>query len=208
MRDEAVDRTLEFLHANLKGFIRFDGDRVAIKVIVAPDGAIVAPVMESMLLAVDVSLELPDDGEDGLQVMVTLERLDPEGPQAGLCDRWRAYHGDPEDVRWATMQIDASRFRQWFVDGEALTEANPLAKDEPSLLKALNAQPRSFLKAFCTTCKVDCKDPVAVGVDPGGIDIRRAHDTDRLPFPLRFELAAQVRSFIEGNSAPFTPGMA
>jgi hypothetical protein len=208
MRDEAVDQTLAFLHANLRGHIRFDGDRVPIKVIVAPDGHIVAPVMESMLRSVEVVLELPDDGEDGLQVMVTLERLDPEGPQAGLCDRWRAYHGDPEDVRWATMQIDASRFRQWFVDGEALTEANPLAKDEPSLLKALNAQPRSFLKAFCTTCKVDCKDPVAVGVDPGGIDIRRAHDTDRLPFPLRFELAAQVRSFIEGNSAPFTPGMA
>jgi len=208
MRDEAVDRTLEFLHANPKGFIRFDGDRVAIKVIVAPDGSIVAPVMESMLLAVDVSLELPDDGEDSLQVMVTLERLDPEGPLAGLCDRWRAYHGDPEDVRWAHMQIDASRFRQWFVDGEALMVANPLAKDEASLLKALNAQPRAFLKAFCTACKVDCKDPVAVGVDPGGVDIRRAHDTARLPFPLRFEQAAQVRSFIEGNSAPFMPGMA
>jgi hypothetical protein len=58
------------------------------------------------------------------------------------------------------------------------------------------------------TCKVDCKDPVAVGVDPGGIDIRRAHDTDRLPFPMRFERAEQVRSFIEGTSAPFTPGTA
>jgi hypothetical protein len=49
---------------------------------------------------------------------------------------------------------------------------------------------------------------VAVGVDPGGIDIRRAHDTDRLPFPMRFERAEQVRSFIEGTSAPFTPGTA
>lgn len=208
MRDEAVDQTLDFLHANLRGVIRFDGDRVPIKVIVAPDGRIVAPVMESMLRAVEVVLELPDDGDESLQVMVSLERLDPEGELAGFCDRWRAYHGDPEDVRWAHMQIDASRFRQWFVDGEALMLANPLAKDEAGLLKALNAQPRAFLKAFCTTSKVDCKEPVAVGVDPGGIDIRRAHDTARLPFPLRFEQAAQVRAFIEGNSAPFTPGMA
>jgi hypothetical protein len=106
------------------------------------------------------------------------------------------------------MQIDASRFRQWFVDGEALMLPNPLATEEASLLKTLNMQPRSFLKAFCTTSKVDCKEPVAVGVDPGGIDIRRAHDTARLPFPLRFEQAAQVRSFIDGNSAPFMPGMA
>ncbi|MBM4005980.1 MAG: hypothetical protein FJ292_00190 [Planctomycetes bacterium] len=208
MHDEAVDQTLAFLHANLRGNIRFDGDRVPIKVIVAPDGHIVAPVMESMLRSVEVVLELPDDGDEGLQVMVTMERLDPEGEHAGLCDRWCAYHGDPEDVRWARMQIDASRHLQWFVDGEALMRANPLAKDEASLLKALNTQPRSFLKAFCTTCKVDCKEPVAVGLDPGGIDIRRAHDTARLPFPLRFERAEQVRSFIEGNSAPFTPGMA
>ena len=208
MRDEAVDQTLAFLHANLRGHIRFDGERVPIKVIVAPDGRIVAPVMESMLRSVEVVLELPDDGDEGLQVMVTLERLDPEGEHAGLCDRWRAYHGDPDDVRWALMQVDASRFGAWFVDGEALTEANPLAKDESALLRALNAQPRSFLKAFCTTCKVDCREPVAVGLDPGGIDIRRAHDTARLPFPLRFERAEQVRSFIEGTSAPFTPGNA
>ena len=208
MRDEAVDQTLAFLHANLRGHIRFDGDRVPIKVIVSPEGRIVAPVMEAMLRSVEVVLELPDDGEDGLQVMVSLERLDPEGEHAGLCDRWRAYHGDPEDVRWALMQIDASRFRQWFVDGEALMQANPLAKDESALLRTLNAQPRAFLKAFCTTCKVDCKEPVAVGVDAAGIDIRRAHDTARLPFPMRFERVEQVRAFIEGTSAPFTPGNA
>jgi hypothetical protein len=208
MRDEAVDQTLAFLHANLHGHIRFDGERVPIKVIVAPDGRIVAPVMESMLRSVEVVLELPDDGDDGLQLMVTLERLDPEGEHAGLCDRWRAYHGDPEDVRWALMQADASRFRQWFVDGEALMQANPLAKEESALLRKLNAQPRAFLKAFCTTCKVDCREPLAVGVDACGIDIRRAHDTARLPFPLRFEQPEQVRSFIDGTSSPFMPGMA
>jgi hypothetical protein len=208
MRDEAIDKTLDFLHSHLSGFIRFDGDRVAIKVIVANDGHLVAPVMESMLRSVETVLEMPDDGDESLQVMVTLERMEPEGEHAGLCDRWRAYHGDPEDVRWARMQIDASRFREWFVDGEALMVANPLAGEEMSLLKALNAQPRAFLKAFCTASKVDCKEPIAVGLDPGGIDIRRAHDTARLPFPLRFEQAAQVRSFIESDSAPFTPGMA
>ena len=31
MRDEAIDNTLAFLHSHLSGFIRFDGDRVAIK---------------------------------------------------------------------------------------------------------------------------------------------------------------------------------
>lgn len=208
MRDEAVDRTLDFLHAHLKGFIRFDGDRVAIKVIVAPDGALVAPVMESMLHSVDVSLELPDDGEDGLQIMVTLERLDAEGPMAGLCDRWRAYHGEPEDVRWARMVPDAARHLQWFVDGEALLQANPLAKDEPSLLKLLNAAPRTLLKTLCTVARAPSESPVAVGVDPAGLDVRRAHDVVRLPFPTRLETTAAVRSFLESTAPPFMPGMA
>jgi hypothetical protein len=161
--------------------------------------------MESMLRSVETVLEMPDDGDESLQVMVTLERMEPEGEHAGLCDRWRAYHGDPEDVRWARMQIDASRFREWFVDGEALMVANPLAADEMSLLKALNAQPRNFLKAFCTTSKLPCENPIAVGLDDAGIDVRRAHDVVRLPFPLRFEQAAQVRSFIEGASTPLMP---
>jgi hypothetical protein len=95
------------------------------------------------------------------------------------------------------MQIDASRFREWFVDGEALMVANPLAGEEMSLLKALNAQPRNFLKAFCTTSKLPCENPIAVGLDDAGIDVRRAHDVVRLPFPLRFEQAAQVRSITD-----------
>ncbi len=208
MADETVDMTLETLHANLKGFIRFDGDRIPIRVIVAPDGWLVAPVMEAMLGAVETVLELPDDGETSLQLMVSLERMDADGEHAGLCDRWRAYHGEPDDVRWARMQIDASRYLQWFVDGEALIIANPLASDEASLLKMINAKPRTFLKAFCTAVKVSCEDPVAVGLDPGGIDIRRAHDVARLAFPMRFMESGQVRSFIEGSSSPFIPGMA
>ncbi|MFM7808696.1 MAG: hypothetical protein ACKPEA_12355, partial [Planctomycetota bacterium] len=83
MHDEAVDQTLSFLHATLRGNIRFDGDRVPIKVIVAPDGRVVAPVMESMLRSVEVVLELPDDGDESLQLMVSLERLDAEGELAG-----------------------------------------------------------------------------------------------------------------------------
>ena len=81
-------------------------------------------------------------------------------------------------------------------------KANPLAADEIHLLKQLNAQPRMFLKALCVTNKVECEDPIAVGVDAGGIDIRRMHDVGRLPFPILFENAAQVRSFIEGASLP------
>ncbi len=83
-----------------------------------------------------------------------------------------------------------------------MMRSNPLAVDELALLKQLNAQPRALLKALCVTTKVDCEEPIAVGVDAGGIDIRRLHDVARLPFPIRLENTAQVRSFIEGASFP------
>ena len=57
-------------------------------------------------------------------------------------------------------------------------------------------------QAKCGATIVECEDPIAVGVDAGGIDIRRMHDVGRLPFPILFENAAQVRSFIEGASFP------
>jgi hypothetical protein len=106
------------------------------------------------------------------------------------------------------MVPDAARHLQWFVDGEALLEANALAAEEAGLLKVLNAAPRSFLKALCVTGGAPSENPLAVGVDPGGIDIRRAHDVVRVAFPARLDSAAKVRSFMESTSPPFTPGMA
>jgi len=206
--DESILEARAFLRAHLSGTIGFDGEFVPIKVVVAPDGALVAPVMVAMLRTFDNALFMPDEGEDAMHMQVTLEEIQDRGDTAALCDRWRIYHGEPEDVRWARISIDAAKHLQWFVDGEALLEANPLAKDEAGLLKALNTQPRSFLKALCTTGKAPSEHPVAVGIDPGGIDVRRAHDVVRLPFPLRLDTAAKVRSFMESTSPPFMPGMA
>jgi hypothetical protein len=104
-------------------------------------------------------------------------------------------------VRWASATIDSGRFNGWFMDEGALSQANPLAADEAALLRQLNAPPRSTLKALCAAARVDCAEPLAVGVDPGGIDIRRLHDVARLPFPSRLERPAQVRDLLAARSA-------
>lgn len=175
MAEDIADEAYRFLRAHLCGRIRFDGERVEIRVAPAPDGCLVAPVMVSMLRSVDVVLELPDDSDESLQVQVTLEQVDESGGHGALCDRWCIYHGEPPDVRWARMTIDAARFRDHFIDGQALARPNPFAEQEAALCRRLNAECRGQVAAAAEARGGHrLKDPTVVGVDPWGIDARGA----------------------------------
>lgn len=182
MSEAIIDDAYQFLRAHLAGKIRFDGERIDIKIAPAPDGHLVASVMVSMLRSVDVVLELPDDSDDGLTVQVTLEAIEESGPYGALCDRWCIYNGEPPDVRWARMQIDAARFKGYFIDGQALTRANPFAEWEGAICKELNAacQPQ-VIAAALHTGKHQLVDPKVVGVDPWGIDVRAQIGIARIP---------------------------
>lgn len=182
MPDEIVERAHEFLRAHLGGRIRFDGDAIAIRIVIAPDGRLVAPVMVAMLTALETVLEIPDDAEENLHLMVSLEAFEENGPEGSRADRWRIYHGDPPDVRWAVMRIDAARFEGHFIDGEALERPNALASIESLLLRQLNHGDRAFLRRACDAANFGSEAPVAVGIDERGIDVRRAFDIVRLRF--------------------------
>ena len=171
----------EWLRAHLGGFLRFDGERVAIKIAPMPDGSFVAPVMVAMLMAADTVLELPDDGDDELHLMVSLERFEERDDQLGRTDRWRAYHGAPQDVNWASIVIDASKFRGFFVDGEVFTRPNPIAHIASALCLEINASHRDDVRrAIYGQYKADAISPTVVSVDPWGFDVRRDHDVMRL----------------------------
>ncbi|MFM7134661.1 MAG: hypothetical protein ACKO0W_10130 [Planctomycetota bacterium] len=180
--EEIIAGARAFLRANLRGAIGFDGEFVPIKVVVAPDGALVAPVMVAMLRSVDVVLFLPEESDEAMQLQVTLEEIPDAGETAALCDRWRIYHGEPEDVRWARFSIDAAKFRGMMFDGLALMEANPLAAAEARVCRRANAELRDALRKAClSVAKVEVEDPRLVGVDPLGFDVRGRFDVIRLP---------------------------
>ena len=194
MSEDIAEEAYRFLRAHLSGRIRFDGDRIEIRVAPTPEGHLVAPVMVAMLRSVDVVLELPDDGEDSLELQVTLEEIKEQGPDGALCDRWCFYHGEPPDVRWARMQVDAARFKGYFVDGQALMRANPFAVQEPALCKELNAQCRdAVIAAAERTGTHRLADPKVVGVDPWGIDARAQVGMARIPADPPFASAEDVR---------------
>jgi hypothetical protein len=141
--------------------------------------------MYAMLDAVDVVLFVPENAEGAMELQVTPVRLDPDGPDGALADRWRIYHGEPQDVHWALLDIDAARYHQWVLDGPALVRANPLAAHEARLCRRINQELRRELAAACRSCGVDAESPLLVGVDPLGFDVRRRFEVVRLPAPHR-----------------------
>ncbi len=168
------------LRHHLVGVLRFDEHVRPIRVIVAPDGRLVAPVMVAMIEAAETVLYLPDEGDDSLQVLVTLDPFDERGPHGALADRWCAYHGEPPDVRWAFMLIDAARYEGHFIDGIALAIENRLVADEPRLCRELNARTDLLQRMSKSAIDVELEKPVLVGVDQHGFDLRGAFDIFRV----------------------------
>lgn len=180
--NDAILAARAFLRAHLSGTIAFDGEFVPIKVAPTPDGALVAPVMVAMLRTFDNAIFLPDEGEDAMHMQVTLEEIHDRGDDAALCDRWRIYHGEPEDVRWARISIDAAKFRGMMFDGLALMEPNALASVEARICREVNGSMADVLRAaVASVTGLEIESPRLVGVDPLGFDVRGRFDVIRLP---------------------------
>lgn len=193
----------EWLRGHLSGYIRFDGERTPIRIVVAPDGSIVAPVMVAMLISTDVVLELPNDDDESMHLMVTLEKFDENGPHGAASDRWRIYHGDPPDVNWARCTVDAVRFAGYFVDGDALMAPNPLAAGEAAACRDINRGDRAVLARAARTCGGhELADPRVVGIDPGGCDIRSDFGVVRVPWAEPISDATQAADALARVARP------
>lgn len=207
MHDPLIEDAYDYLRGHLAGRIRFDQDRLEIRVVVTPQGPLVASVMVAMLRAVDVVLELPDDSEDSMELQVTLEEIKEDGTDGALCDRWCIYHGDPPDVRWARMTIDAARYRGHFIDGLALMRTNPFAAQEASTCKEINAAHSALLApAAFAVGGHKLAVPRLVGVDPWGLDIRSQLGVVRVPChpPMASpaEAAARLKALAAQDQGP------
>lgn len=196
---QAADDAYRFLRRNTTGDLRFDEQWSPLRYVVGPQGQLVAPVSYAMLESVDTVLFVPEFREGAMEVQVTLEPLDPDGPHGGLTDRWRIYHGEPQEARWAVVDIDAARYHEWVIDGVALLRSNPIGADEARLCRHINEERRDELRRVCRTfASADVKDPMVVGVDPCGFDVRRRFDVIRLEAPEAMETAGDVERVFRG----------
>jgi hypothetical protein len=181
MSEPIVDDVRRFLLAHCTGDLRFDEHLRTLKYVVAPEGRLAAPVMVAMLQSLDTVLFVPEFAEGAMEVQVTLEQFEENGPHGGVADRWRIYHGDPPDVRWAFLGVDDLRYEGRVIDGDEVPLENPLREIESSLCRLLNQRARDDLRALCLHfADAEVEDPVVVGVDPGGIMVRRSFDVIRV----------------------------
>lgn len=160
-------------------------------------GRLVFPAPGAALAAESLVLFIPEETPDGsgeLQVMLSASELDPS---AEACDRWRAYHGEPRLSRWAACAIEGAKFNGSVVDHEALNAPNPLRAEEPALCKALNADHAALTLACQRQAGVEIADPVAVGIDPWGIDVRARFGIVRCTFDAPAPNAAAANSAIK-----------
>ena len=183
--EEAIEG-LSFLRAHTAGILRFDGDFIPIKTVLTPEGRLVAPVMIAMLRSVDCALFLPEEPKDEddpvLQLQVELEQFQEDGPAGADADRWRIYHGDPPDVNWAYLTIDAAKMSDIFISGEALHIPNTLSAIEAALCREINSSHDEALRAaLIRETGIEIETPRLVGVDPLGFDVRGRFDIMRIP---------------------------
>ena len=201
MAEQSVEDAYRFLRTCTTADLRFDENLRPLRFVIGPDGRLVAPVMYAMLDAVDTVLFVPEYQEDAMEVQVTLSLLDLEGPQGGLTDRWRIYHGEPEYVHWAVLDIDAARYHDWVLDGISLVRPNPLAAEEAGLCRRLN-EDRDTLRLVCQrAADTQVENPTLVGVDPLGFDVRRRFDVIRLPAPRAMTSADEVERVLAEMSS-------
>ncbi len=194
MDDPIVERAYAYLRGHYTGELQFEEHLRPIQYIIAPDGRIVSSVMVAMLQCVDTVLFVPECAEGAMEVQVTLDQFDEDGKLGHLADRWRIYHGEPTDVRWAFLDVDAARYATVVIDGPAFLRPNPLAKVEAQLCREINRQRSADLLAICRHfAHTKETHPIMVGIDSWGIDIRRTFDVIRIdtPDPMPDEDAAR-----------------
>jgi hypothetical protein len=179
--NSVVDQAWAYLRSHTRGDLRFEEHLRPIKYVIAPDGRPTAPVMVAMLQALDGVLFVPQYVDDAMELQVTITQFEERGADGAVADRWRIYHGEPDDVRWAYFKIDAARFNSMVIDGDALQRPNPLAGDESQLCRHMN-QDVDMLRRLCKQYgTMQVEQPVMVGIDPLGIDLRARFDVVRVP---------------------------
>ncbi|MCH2137894.1 MAG: hypothetical protein MK074_02445 [Phycisphaerales bacterium] len=181
-----------------QGVLRFDEHVRPVRYVIAPDGRLVMPAMVAMLSTLDTALHIPDEDPDGLQLLVELHEFDPDSAEGAMADRWRIYHGEPEDVRWAVLDIDFARLHGIAIDGEALVVPNPLTDAEPKLCAMVNREHADALAAFVAAARdVTASAPLLVGIDPTGVDVRVDHGMVRVELALGNDEVIAAKSLQE-----------
>ena len=185
----------DFLRGHSAGVLNCDGTIANIRYVLGEDGSPVTSGRPGFLTADSTVLFIPADMPDVLELLVTVETADSESANA---DRWRIYHGRPDEPAFYRLRIDAGKWRGQVFEGDELTQPNPLASVEPAICRWMNSKHRSDLIGMSRLFDgVELDEAVMGGVDPAGFDLRAKAGIIRIRSPHRLESGEQARAVLE-----------
>lgn len=142
----------------------------------------------------EAQLLVPDEHDPAAAALLTIEEA---GSLPGALEiRFEIYHGRAESARWGVGTVEALRYHGEAFDREALELTDGLVEEEPALCRELNGDV-DRLRVLCEVgARAQVDEPVAVGVDPDGVDVRARFGVVRVPFLSRVGTAAEAREQI------------
>jgi hypothetical protein len=165
-----ADDAMDHLRRHSTAVLAHDERYTPVRYVLDPEGHPVIDGSSAILKSPTTVLFIPAEEEDGMEALVTPEPIDSESPEA---DRWRIYHGRTDQPHFIRLIIDAAKWRRAVFDADEFLRPNPLAEAEAGLCRWMNTEHRESLRDICRRFnRVDVHDPVMVGIDPGGLDIR------------------------------------
>lgn len=182
-----LEHAIRMYRGHTSGVLSFDENVMDLKYVTMDDGHLIAPVMVACFDAMNTVLFAPEENDDAIQLLLTLEELGGMNFDSADTDRWRVYHGEPIDVRWAKLWVESAKLGPVVFDGEAVATPNRFAAVVHTWCRELNAD-TAKLRTLCDrTVHVEVESPTAVGLDPDGIDVRARFGVVRLPFDQTLE---------------------
>lgn len=164
--------------ADRSGPIRF--------VIESATGCVILPADPVLARSDELVLLIPEESACVLQVGLSPTIiLRPESEES--VDRWAGYHGKFSHNTWVRCEINGAKADTAMFDPEELMLPNTLRTKEFALIKSLNTDQGALTRACRTHGHVDVSDPLAVGVDPFGVDVKARFGIVRLEFPENVE---------------------
>ncbi|MFG0305248.1 MAG: hypothetical protein ACF8Q5_03425 [Phycisphaerales bacterium JB040] len=179
-----VSECMRVVRAHASGVLRCDETPEPVKFVLSrADHSVVLPVERGLLEAEVFLLCLPDDSFD-LRVRLLLRMRELERDYEVDRDRHLAYHGETTGLAWVRGVIDHAHTAGGIVvDGGLLMRESSLRAGEARLCRLLNADRDRLRDATELLGGVRVEEPLAVGVDAHGFDVRAYHGIVRVEFP-------------------------
>ena len=173
------------LRANARGHLLIDEDRrrPVRYVIDRQRGVLVFPLPGDSAGIGEAQLLVPDEHDPTVAALLSIETT--SSLPAAVEIRFEIYHGRAHEAHWGVATVEALRYHAEAYDRQEFSLTDALVAHEPSLCRALNAQAPG-LRAMCEALAgARVEEPVAVGVDPDGLDVRARFGIVRIEFAER-----------------------